>query len=435
MGRSDLERLSREELIELGLRLQRPEKTSRTSSKPPSTDRKERREQAKPGGAKPGHEGHSRIISDAPAEVVAHRPDRCTGCGATLSADQPADVVSAFERIELPAVAPLVTQHRRLAVRCPCCGLRVTAPVPAEARGTPFGPRLHAVALYLKTFQALSYERLQNALSDLFGLTLSQGGLMNLLRRAQGHFHPGREAAVSALRRAAVVASDETGVRIEGSNSTHWVFRSAEAVVHHASPTRGAVVVREMMDGHRPAVWVSDRYTAQQGHAGEHQTCLAHLARDVAYAVEASDDPVPWRLQLWLDAVLALAGRVTELASATLVAKRRALERQLASILMATSTCELTRALQGKISRARHQLLTFMAYPGEVGPTNNACERALRPAVIQRKVTNGYRAMWAAQGEAAVRTVVDTARLGETSNVFATILNTVSVGTPQSRRG
>ena len=52
MGRSDLERLSKEELIELVLRLQRPQKTSRTSSKPPSTDRKERRDQAKPGGAK-----------------------------------------------------------------------------------------------------------------------------------------------------------------------------------------------------------------------------------------------------------------------------------------------------------------------------------------------------------------------------------------------
>ena len=77
-----------------------------------------------------------------------------------------------------------------------------------------------------------------------------------------------------------------------------WVFHSADAVVHTASPTRGAVVVREMMDGHRPAVWISDRYTAQQGHAAAHQTCLAHLARDVAFVAETSDDPVPWRLQL-----------------------------------------------------------------------------------------------------------------------------------------
>jgi transposase len=47
MRRDDLERLSRDELIELVLRLQRPDKTSRTSSKPPSTDRKEKRENAK----------------------------------------------------------------------------------------------------------------------------------------------------------------------------------------------------------------------------------------------------------------------------------------------------------------------------------------------------------------------------------------------------
>ena len=201
--------------------------------------------------------------------------------------------------------------------------------MPEAARGTPFGPRLHAVATYLKTFQALSYERLQAALSDLFGLTLSQGGLMNLLRRAQGRFRSGRDAAVSTLRRAAVVASDETGVRIEGSNAYHWVFHSAQAVVHTASPTRGAVVVREMMDGHRPAVWISDRYTAQQGHAAAHQTCLAHLARDVAYGVETSDDPVPWRLQLWLGSVFALAERVTNLAASTLAAKRRSLDRQL----------------------------------------------------------------------------------------------------------
>src|SRR4051795_2375275 len=174
MGRGELERLSKEELIELVLRLQRPEKTSRTS-KPPSTDRKEQRERAKPGGAKPGHEGPSRVIRETPDAVVEHRPDLCPCCLAALPGDLAAETVSVHERVELPAVKPLVTHHRRLAVGCPACGTRVVAPVPEAARSTPFGPRLHAVATYLKTFQALSYERLQGALSDLFGLSLSQG--------------------------------------------------------------------------------------------------------------------------------------------------------------------------------------------------------------------------------------------------------------------
>ena len=80
----------------------------------------------------------------------------------------------------------------------------------------------------------------------------------------------------------------------------------------------------------------------------------------------------------------------------------------------------------GQLRRARDQLLTFADWPGRVAATNNACERDLRPAVIQRKVTNGYRAMWAAEGEADLRTVVDTARLKPGASVFGTILRTVS---------
>jgi transposase len=68
--------------------------------------------------------------------------------------------------------------------------------------------------------------------------------------------------------------------------------------------------------------------------------------------------------------------------------------------------------------------VVFLDHPGRVAVTNNGCERALRPAVVQRKVTNGYRAMWAAAGEADVRTVVDTARLSG-ANTFGIILKTI----------
>jgi transposase len=179
------------------------------------------------------------------------------------------------------------------------------------------------------------------------------------------------------------------------------------------------------MDGHRPEVWCSDRYSAQQGHADAHQTCLAHLARDVAYADEASEEVLPSRLRLWLQRAFALADGIRSLAASTIAAKRRALERSLDDILAASTACEFARNVQHKFRRARDQLLTFALWPGMVQATNNACERALRPAVIQRKVTNGYRAMWAAEGEADIRTVVDTTRLRPGANTFDIILNTV----------
>jgi len=350
-------------------------------------------------------------MAEDPDRVVDHRPTSCPDCGLALPPDLPAETVSVHEHIELPPVKPVVEQHRRLSVCCPACRARVVAPRRSEAASTPFGPRLHATAVYLKTFQALSYERLQKALSDLFGLTISQGGLMNMLRRAETRFDAGRDAALSALRRAEVVASDETGVRIEGSNSYHWVFRCDEAVVHHAAPTRAASVVHEIIDGRRPAVWLSDRYSAQQGHGERQQTCLAHLARDVAYA---------------LGSAFALARSITTLAASTIAARRRKLERAIDDILAAPTICDLARDIQSRMRRARDQLLTFTFFPGRVEATNNACERDLRPAVIQRKNTNGYRAMWSAIGEAAVRTVVATARITSEASTFDTVLGTIS---------
>ena len=180
------------------------------------------------------------------------------------------------------------------------------------------------------------------------------------------------------------------------------------------------------MGDHRPDVWLSDRYSAQQGHADRHQTCLAHLARDVAYALDGRDEALALGLKLWLSSAFALAEAVTTLAISTVASRRRALERRLDDLLATVTACDLTRAVQDKIRRARHQLLTFTLFPGQVEPTNNACERDLRPAVIQRKVTNGYRSTWSAEGEAAVRTVVSTERINHGPGTFATLLQAVS---------
>jgi transposase len=203
------------------------------------------------------------------------------------------------------------------------------------------------------------------------------------------------------------------------------VFHCKDAVVHQPDYSRGARVVEETMGGHEPEVWISDRYSAQQKHGAAHQTCLAHLARDTAFALEHGSDDLPLRFKLWFGKAFDLAADIANFAASTIASKKRALERQLADILGAATQCDLARQLQAKIGRAQDQLLTFCDYPGDVDATNNGSERKLRPCVIQRKVTNGYRAMWAAQAEADVRTTVDTARL-KGANPFQTILDTLA---------
>jgi len=425
MDRTSLEQLSKDELIELVLRLQRPDKTSRTSSKPSSTDKKTKRENARPGGAKAGHEPHNRKLCDNPDAFVDHMPEICAICGDPFIGGATGALIGSYDEIDTPPVKPHVVRHRRYSCRCQRCGAETKASAPAVATSTPFGPRIHALAVYFKCFHALSYERLCGLFRDVFGLAISEGAVMNMFVRARSTFSAEAEKARTALRSARFVASDETGVRIEGANAYHWVFHCKDAVVHQPDYSRAARVVEDVMNGHVPVVWTSDRYSAQQSHGVRQQTCLAHLARDAAYAMENGSDDLPFRFKLWFDRVFTLAKTIANLAPATLARKGRELEKQLAHILDATTLCHLAKKLQDKIRRAQDQLLTFCDYPGEVEPTNNGSERKLRPCVIQRKVTNGYRAMWAAQAEADVRTTIDTARL-KGCNPFNVILNTIA---------
>jgi transposase len=222
MDRGDLQHLSKEQLIELVLRLQRPDKNSRTSSKPPSTDKKEKRENSRPGGAKLGHEPHSRRLADNPDECRDHVPDACEQCGGAFSSGSTMELIGEYDEIEIPPVKPYVIRHRRFACRCADCGVEAKAPAPEVATTTPFGPRIHALAIYLKGFQALSYERLRGLFRDAFGLSVSEGALMNMFIRSHPRFKIEAEKAKAIVRLAKVVASDETGVRIEGANSYHW---------------------------------------------------------------------------------------------------------------------------------------------------------------------------------------------------------------------
>jgi transposase len=98
------------------------------------------------------------------------------------------NLIGEYDEVEIPPVKPYVVRHRRYACRCAACGVEAKAPTPAIATTTPFGPRIHALAIYLKGFQALSYERLRFVFRDAFGLTVSEGALMNMFIRSRDGF-------------------------------------------------------------------------------------------------------------------------------------------------------------------------------------------------------------------------------------------------------
>ena len=399
-------------VAELEARLGGPPKTPDNSSLPPSKGKKPNRAEKLPRRGPRlgslGRMGGGRPLAENPDEIVVARPVRCTHCQAAFSeADQV--LHGRYDKIDLPPVAPVVTRVERYAGRCRCCGATTLAPVPEGLEpGTPFSVGIVALAMYLRFVHAISYQRLSRLLGELFGLAISEGALDAAFRRGKPLFDADVAAILARLRRARVVCSDETSVRINGRTCWNWVFQNSEVVIHVIRRSRGAGVVAEVLDGHRPALWVSDLYGAQQGHAEEWQICLAHQLRDCAYAVEAGDAVFAPRMKALLLRAVVLARRSHGLAPSTRREYRRRLECALDAVMALAPTHRDGQRLRKRYGKLRSHLFTFLDHP-EVPADNNGSERELRPTATYRKVTGGFRSDWGADLFAGVRSVIGTA--------------------------
>lgn len=399
-------------VAELEARLGAPPKTPDNSSLPPSsghkTNRPEKVERAGPRQGSLGRKGGGRALAVAPDEIVSAKPVRCAHCEAALGeADQV--LHGRYDKIDLPRVAPVVTRVERYAGQCRCCGGTTLAPLPEGLEpGTPFSVNIVALAMYLRFVHAISYRRLSRLLLELFGLAISEGALDTALRRGKQHFDTDVARILARLRRARVVCSDETSVRVAGRTCWNWVFQNSEVVIHVVRASRGAGVVAEVLDGHRPALWVSDLYGAQQGHAEGWQICLAHQLRDCQFAIEAGDAVFAPRMKALLLRAVVLARRHWRLAESTRREYRRRLEHALDAVMALAPTHREGQRLRRRYGKMRDHLFTFLDHP-EVAADNNASERELRPTATYRKVTGGFRSEWGADLFAAVRSVIGTA--------------------------
>jgi transposase len=188
------------------------------------------------------------------------------------------------------------------------------------------------------------------------------------------------------------------------------VFGCATAVLHTVAPSRGKAVVQEVLNGHAPAVWASDRFPAQTGHGASRQVCLADLLLDVQYAIDAGDTVFVPPIKSFLQRAVAIDRRRDELQDSTLYQYRCRLDRDLDEPAIRRRDSRAGEKLRRQIQCVHWDMLTFVKNIA-VPDTNNASEQYLRPAVIFRKVIQGFRADWGADFDAGVRSVVDTGRL------------------------
>jgi transposase len=379
-------------------------RNSRNSSRPPSSDppgsgpaRRSERSGRSPGGQS-GHEGRGRELLPLSAvdEVVRHWPAVC-GCGHVFGDEERVSVRPPARRQveELPRLAVGVVEHQRMRVRCPECGTEASGVLPAGVSQSAFGPRLQAAVATLAVRNRVSCRDTVELCEELFGARISTGSVDAILTRAGDALERPHADLLRRVRSSRALNIDETGWRTAGSRRALWGAFAKQLAVYRIAPDRHEREARQLLCDHAGVV-TSDRWWAYDHlPAGRRQICWAHLRRDFqahAEALAAEREFGEHGLRIceqvfWAWEIFQHTHDRTELRRRVRLA-RRELKPILRQYSGKAPRYKRTRGMARNLLKVWPALWTFADRRG-VEPTNNHAERALRGAVIYRKLSLG----------------------------------------------
>jgi transposase len=363
----------------------RGQRNSRNSDRPPSSDppwvkAKTPGETTRTPGARPGHPGHRQALLE-PTEVIEVRPAPCP-CGQTEFPDTTAYYT--HQVIELPEITMIVRHFVLQEACCPQCGRVTKAQVPPEA-GAGYGPRLTALIGELSGSQRSSRSAVQEFCQSVLGVAISQGAIQRAVDRVSDALIPYYEAIAEQARQARVNYIDETGWYQHGMLAWLWVMVNTTAALFTVQASRSHAAFEALV-----ASWagllVSDGYTVYQQWVYGRQTCLAHLIRRARGLAERKEPELAW----FGCRVLAELQRLVHWAQAPPTAG--AVQAWYARLVHLLNQYRPRKDEAGTLARTLERemgsLWTFVVEEG-VEPTNNRAERALRFAVLWRKMMQG----------------------------------------------
>ena len=404
---------------------------SRNSSKPPSSDPpscfdngrdgKHKPKGRSPGG-QPGHEGKTRKLfrPDQVDQVIDCAPPEMCECGGSVRL---MDVEpERRQTLDIPPIKPVVTEYCLFAGLCEACGRRYRGALPDGVGSGLLCPRPMAIAALLSGKYHLSKRNVVEILEDLLGTEICLGTVSNLEARMSGAIEQAVEEAKRFVARQSVVHMDETGWKQgrnkQGRNKAWlWTAVTSSVVVFAVRFSRGAKVAREMLGELFRGILVSDRCPAYNWlEPARRQLCWAHLMRDFFKISERSGEAGKIGTQL-LEQAHKMFGLWHRMRDGPL--DRRAFQvsvqpiREVIEALLEQGTvCEhaKTKRTCKMIFKRKAALWSFANVPG-VEPTNNAAERAVRPAVLWRKQSFGTQSERGSEFVERMLTVCGTCKL------------------------
>jgi transposase len=363
----------------------RGQQNSRNSDRPPSSDPPWVKPKTPGGpkgtpGARPGHPGHRQALLE-PTEVIEVKPPACV-CGQRVCLDM--SPFYTHQVIELPEINMIVRHFVLYEACCPQCGRVTKAHVPPAAC-TGYGPRLTALIGELSGSQRSSRSAVQEFCQSVLGVAISQGAIQRAVDRVSEALAPHYEAIAAQARRARVNYIDETGWYQHGGLAWLWVMVNTTVALFKVQASRSQAAF-EALVASWAGILVSDGYTVYQQWVHGRQTCLAHLIRRARGLAERKEPELAW----FGRRVLAELQRLVHWAQAPPTAG--AVQAWYARLVHLLNQYRPRKDEAGTLARTLERelgaLWTFVV-EGGVEPTNNRAERALRFAVLWRKLMQG----------------------------------------------
>jgi transposase len=398
---------------------ERLNQTSQNSSRPPASDPPQSQRPRRPRGQRrrggqPGHPGHTRSLVpvEAVQEVVAIKPDQCSGCHAPLLGDDPSPF--RHQVIEMPPIQPVITEYQWHQLVCPACGKTTRAPWPNGVPSGTYGPRVQATVVLCTGAYRLAKRTTQQVMDDLFGVPMSVGTISQVEQATTKVLAAPVQEARDAVATQTVAHVDETSWRQGGQRAWLWVAVTSLVTVFLIRTSRGGRVARELLGEHFSGILVTDRYSAYNWYPVRwRQVCWAHLLRDfeaIRGRGEASEE-IGEALLAKAHEMFRWWHRVCEgtLKRSTFRSYMTPLRREVERLLEAGSRCGMstTEGMCHEILKRREALWTFVQVK-DVEPTNNAAERAIRPGVQRRKISFGTQSEEGSRFVESMMTVVAT---------------------------
>lgn len=360
-----------------------------------------------------------------PTQVIQHAYERCPECGRKLVGGS---VKWRHQVIELPQVKAEVTDHLFVERRCGVCKRRWTPEPEVELAGVVVGKKrigigAMSVISHLKTVCRVPIAQTRKLVGALWGVEISAGEIAEILHDVAQLGKADYEALLSRIRGSPVLHGDETGWREDGENGYLWSFSNPDVRYYLYRKSRAGAVVTEVLGEGFAGALVSDFLGSYNIYDGPKQRCWVHLIRDLKELSETNAD-IP-EVSRWVHAVIGVYHRAKKTARKKQaeherIGLRHGFEDELRRLCKPYLNVKSApqRVLAERMEWFMGELFTFVEYP-DVPPENNAAERAIRPAVIARKISGGTRSPRGSNTASVLRSLFETWQLQGRNTVDA----------------